>query len=119
MRMCSSACACQSAPGLRDRITHLLDHPTPVHLSRETEDPILHLIGQDLLLGLITMFEEFLDDIIAEDVGHQLNGVGLNLPKDLILLITVGGLQLLLDEPGTMLIAAKLDDMIVDVLGHC
>jgi hypothetical protein len=57
-----------------------------------------------------------LNDIVAEDIGHQLQGVGLNLAENLLLLITVGCLQFLLDKPGAVLITTEFYNMIVDVL---
>ena len=79
---------------------------------------ILHLIRQDLLLRLVTMFEEFLNHIIAKNIRHQLYRVRVYLPEDLILLITVSGLQFLLNKPGAMLVATKLNDMVVNILGQ-
>lgn len=75
-----------------------------------------HLIGQQLFLGLIAVFEELLDDIIPKYISHQLARVRVELAKDLILLIAVGGLQLLLDESRSMLVTAELDDVIVNIL---
>lgn len=58
----------------------------------------LHLIREDLLLRLVTMLEELLHNIVAEDVCHQLQRVWLDLTEDLFLLVTVGSFQLLLNE---------------------
>ena len=55
---------------------------------------VSHLICEDLLLGLITMFKEFLYNVITEHVRHELDGVRMNLAEHLIFLITVGGLEL-------------------------
>lgn len=63
------------------------------------------------------MLEEFLDDIITEDVGHELNCVGLDLSEDLIFLIAVRGFELLLDKAGAVLITAELYDVVIDILG--
>lgn len=76
----------------------------------------LHLIGEDLLLCLITMLEEFLDDIIAKYVCHQLDGIWLDLAEDLILLVGIGRLQFLLNEPRAILVATELNHMSVNVL---
>ena len=62
------------------------------------------------------MLEQLLNDVVAEDIGHQLKRIGLNLGKDLVFLIAVCGLQFLLDEPRAMLIAAELNNMPVNVL---
>ena len=52
--------------------THLLDHPAPVHLQRERQDMILHLVSENLLLCLVSVLEEFLNHVIAEYIGHEL-----------------------------------------------
>ncbi len=44
------------------------------------------------------MLEQLLDDVVTEDVSHQLQRVGLNLSEQLFLLVTVGSLELLLNE---------------------
>lgn len=77
---------------------------------------ILHLFSQNSLLYLVPVLEQLLDDIVAEDVRHQLEGVGLDLAEQLLLLIAVGRFQLLLDEPRAMLITTKLYNVVVDVL---
>lgn len=75
-----------------------------------------HLLSQRLLLGLIPVLEEFLDNVVAKYIHHELDGIGLDLLENLFFLIAVCGFQLLLDEARAVLIAAKLDNMIVDVL---
>jgi hypothetical protein len=98
--------------------SHLLNYPARVHLRGEFGDLAFHLCGQDFLLDLIAMFEELLYDVVAEHVLHQLQGVGLDLTENLILLIAVRCLQLFLDEPRAVLIPAELHDMVVNVLGY-
>ena len=58
----------------------------------------LHLLRQDGLLLLSSMLEELLNNVVPKDVCHELQGIGLDLSKNLFLLIAVGRLQLLLDE---------------------
>jgi hypothetical protein len=62
------------------------------------------------------MFEEFLDNVVAENVLRQLQAIALDFPEHLLFLVAVGRLQLLLKETGTILVAAKLNDMTIDVL---
>ena len=62
------------------------------------------------------MLKELLDDIIAENILHELDSVRLDLSKDLFLLIAIRRLELLLDEPGTVLVAAEFHNMMIDVL---
>lgn len=57
-----------------------------------------HLIRENLLLRLVTMLEQLLHNVIAEDICHQLQTVGLDLAEHLFLLVTVGSFQLLLDK---------------------
>lgn len=75
-----------------------------------------HLIREDLLLGLIAMLKQLLNDVVAKHIGHQLEAVGLYLAEHLLLFVAVGRFQFLLDETRSMLITAKLDHMVVNVL---
>ena len=77
---------------------------------------VLHLVGQYLLLRLISMFEEFLDHVVAEDVGHQLYSIGGELSEDLIFFVAIGSLQLLLDESRAMLVTTEFNDIAIDIL---
>jgi hypothetical protein len=95
---------------------YLLHYPAAVHLCRQRHDMTLHLIGKDLLLRLIAMLEEFLDHIIAEHIGHQLDRVWLYLGKNLVFLIRIGILQFLLNEARAVLITTEFNHVIVDVL---
>lgn len=76
----------------------------------------LHLIRQDLLLRLVSMFKQLLDDIVAKDIGHQLQAIGLNLAEHLLLLVAVGRFQFLLNEARAVLVATKFNNMVVYVL---
>lgn len=49
-----------------------------------------HLICKNLLLRLIAMLEELLNDVVSENVCHELYRVRLYFAKDLIFLIAVG-----------------------------
>ena len=44
------------------------------------------------------MLEELLDYIVAENIGHQLYGIGVDLAENLILLIAISGFELQLNE---------------------
>ena len=59
---------------------------------------IFHLFCQNSLLDLITVLEHLLNDIVAKDIGHELKGIRLHFAEQLLLLITVCGLKLLLNE---------------------
>lgn len=75
-----------------------------------------HLLCQSFLLSLISMLKELLDHIIAEEVHHQLEGIGHDLLENSFLFIAIGTLKLLLNEPRSMLISAEFNDMAVDIL---
>ena len=62
------------------------------------------------------MFEKLLHNVVPEDIRHKLKRIRLDLTENLIFLVTVCGLQFLLDEAGTMLIATKFDDMVIYIL---
>lgn len=53
------------------------------------------------------MLEKLLDDVVAEDILHQLNRIWFDLPEDDILLVTVRCLELGLDETRPMLVTAE------------
>ena len=95
---------------------YLLDHSASVRLQGQFKHISFHSLRQHGLLELVAMFKEFLNDIISEDIGHQLEGIWSNLRKDDILFVRSGRLKLLLDEPRAVLIAAKFNNMIIDVL---
>ena len=76
----------------------------------------LHLVRQNLLLRLVTVLEQLLNNVIAENISHQLQAVGLDLAENLLLLIAVGRLELLLDEARPVLVAAKFHNMTIYIL---
>ena len=53
---------------------------------------VSHLICEDLLLGLIAMFKEFLYHVVTEHISHELYGVRMDFSEHLIFLIAVRGL---------------------------
>ena len=78
---------------------YLLNHTTPVHLKGELENVPIHSVRQSCLLNLCPILEQFLDDIVSEDVLDELKGVmGNDFVENDLLLIAGGGLELLLDE---------------------
>jgi hypothetical protein len=77
-----------------DVLESFLNDTASVHLERQLENVPLHRICQNLFLGLIPVLEELLDDIIAKYVRHQLNSVWQDFVKELILFVTIGGLEL-------------------------
>lgn len=52
---------------------------------------VLHLLGQYPFLDLIAVFEKFLNNVVTENISHQLERVGLDLAEQLFLLVTVRG----------------------------
>ena len=76
---------------------------------------ISHLVHQlGFLLGGSEL-EELLDDVVTEDVRHQTVGGGEDLLEHQLLLSGRGPLQLLLDEPGAVLVLAELHDVVGQV----
>ena len=67
-------------------------------------------------MNLVPMFKHLLNDIIAENIGHQLQGIRLDLAEELFLLVAICSLKFLLDEARSMLITAELDNVVVDIL---
>lgn len=57
-----------------------------------------HLISKQFLLRLVPVLKEFLNHVITKDISHQLPGIELKLPKDLILFVAVCRLKFLLNE---------------------
>ena len=96
--------------------TDLLNNATAIHLRRKGQDVVSHLVGQNLLLRLVAVFEEFLYDVIPKHVGHQLYGISRKFSEDLIFLIAVGSLKLLLDKSRAMLITTELYNVAIYVL---
>jgi hypothetical protein len=97
-------------------VAYLLDNTTPIHLGGQSKHMPLHLIGKNLFLRLVAMFKKLLDNIVAKHICHQLQAVGLNFTEHLLLLVAIRCLQLLLNEPRTMLITTELNNVIVNVL---
>lgn len=64
------------------------------------------------------MFKKLLDDVISEQVHHQLESIGPDLLKHSFLFIAIGTLKLMLNEPRSMLVAAEFNDMTVNILNN-
>lgn len=62
------------------------------------------------------MFKELLNDIVSEDISHELNSVWLYLSEKTFFFVAVGRLQLLLNEARSMLVTTKFYYMVEDVL---
>lgn len=99
--------------------TYLLDNSAGIHLCGQINNLALHLCCKHLLLNLVAVLEKFLDDIVAKYILHELHGIRLYLPEDLILLIAIGSFEFLLDKTRPVLVSTELDDMIVDILDIC
>ena len=75
-----------------------------------------HLISKQLFLSLISVLEKLLNNVVTEDVRHQLASVRLKLPEDLVFFVTIGGLELLLDESRSVLVTTELYNVVINVL---
>ena len=96
-------------------VEKLLDNPAAVHLDGEG----VH-VGEDghqdaPLLLLAPVLHKLLDDIVSEHVRHQGELGSRNLLPQPALLVLGGGLQLLLDEPGPVLVLGELEDVAREV----
>ena len=58
----------------------------------------LHLGCEDLLLGLTSVLKELLSNVITKNISHELQRIRQDFLKDLLLVVTVGSLELLLNE---------------------
>lgn len=78
---------------------YLLNYAAPVHLKRKLKNVAVHGVRQNCLLNLCSIFEQFLDDIISENILNELEGImGDNLVEDDFLFVAGGRLELLLNE---------------------
>jgi len=97
---------------------HLLYDPATVWLRRQVNDLALHSIGQHPLLHLVAILEQLLHYVVAEHILHQLDCVGFDFGKNAVPLVTVGRLELRLDKPRRLLVAAEFDDVVPDILNN-
>ena len=74
-----------------------------------------HLVHQLGFLLWRAEFKEFLYDVVTEDIRHQAVSGREDLLEHQLLLSRRGSLQLLLDEPGAVLVLAELHDVIRQV----
>ena len=98
-----------------DGFKSLLDHPAAIHLECQGLYMRPQLTDQLGLLLSGAKLEEFLDHIVAKHVGHELVGSNENLLEDELLLPRGSPLQLLLDEPGPVLVLGELEDVAREV----
>ncbi len=95
---------------------YLLNNSTSIHLQGQRQHMPLYFIGQYPLLVVRSVFEKLLNDVVAKHVHHQLQRVWQDLLENQLLLRIGGGLELLLNETGAVLVPAKFDDVPHDVL---
>lgn len=74
-----------------------------------------HLLGEGRFLIWSAELEELLDDVVAEDIGHQWVRRGENFLKNELLFAGRGPLKFLLDEAGPVLVLAELDYVVRQV----
>lgn len=78
--------------------TYGLDNSTAIDLAGQLEDFASHDVEEGSLLALIATFKEFLNDIVAVHIFHELNGVRHDLTEDTVFLITSRSFELVLNE---------------------
>ena len=74
-----------------------------------------YLVDKLRFLVCGSKFKELLDDVVTKDVGHETVGGREDLLEDELLLAGRSSLQLLLNEPGAVLVLAELHDVIGQV----
>mmetsp|Transcript_17494 Transcript_17494/g.47927 ORF Transcript_17494/g.47927 Transcript_17494/m.47927 type:complete len:212 (+) Transcript_17494:516-1151(+) len=95
----------------RHGVQRFLDDAAAVHLQRQTQDLTHELFGQDAPLLRVAIFKKLLDDVVTKDVaGELLHLLEHGLEGDLLFLL-IGHLQLLLDQPGAILILRDFADV--------
>jgi hypothetical protein len=62
------------------------------------------------------MLEQFLNNIVPENISHQLKGIWLDFAEQLFFLVTVCRFKFLLNKSRSVLVATEFDDMLVDIL---
>lgn len=100
-------------------VPNLLNDSATVHLDGERGDMAQHAIEQERPLLRHAKFEEPLDYVICEKVSHQKQGMTRN---DFLeygtKFIWRSGLELRLDEPRSVLVTRKFDDVPENILSH-
>ena len=82
-------------------------------------DMAQHAVEQERPMLGQAKFEELLDHVICKEVPHQKQGVARhNFIEYGSKLIWRSSLELRLDEPGSMLVTGKLEDVLEDILNH-
>ena len=67
-----------------------------------------HLRGEELLLNQSSIFEEFLDDVIAEHIRHHFFRVNHDFFENLLFVVAVRTRNLLLKESRALLVTSKV-----------
>jgi len=94
----------------------LLYYTTAIRRLGQLQNLTLHLSSQDLLLSLVAMLKELLNDVVAKNVLHQLQGIGKKLAEDLFLFLAVGSLELALNESRSVSVSAEFNNVVVGFL---
>ena len=76
----------------------------------------MHLHRKRRLLSLTAVFEELLNNVVAKDIGHELERAGCDLVEHGLFVGTRRSLKFLLNKARSMLISTKFDNMTKDVL---
>lgn len=82
----------------------------------KSDDISFHLLHQDFLLAGICNLEQLLDSVIAKHIGHKLVGLRHHLVEQRVAVGGSAGFEALLDEAGSVLIAAELHHIAEDFL---
>jgi len=94
-----------------NRIQCLLHDPAPIHLERKLQDLSHQLLREDTPLLGVSILKELLYHVVSENIGRQLRHLLKHLLKGNLLLLVARNLELLLYQPGAILILGYLADM--------
>jgi hypothetical protein len=102
---------------LRQTLERLLHDAAAVHLQAQGQNVALERVADQRALARRAVLEQLLHDVVAEHVLRQLERVrGHELAEHGLALLGARPLQLLLDEPRAMLVAAELGHVPDDIL---
>lgn len=96
----------------RNRLQSLLYHPATIHLKSKGKHMSSNLLGQSCLLLWSAELEEFLYNIVSEDIRHEIVCSRQDFIENHLFFCCCGPFQFLLDESGAVLILGKFHNVV-------
>lgn len=93
----------------------LLNDSAAVHLQCERQNISANLLSQSGLLFRGAELEELLNDVVSENISHEVVRGGENFGENELLLSNCSAFQLLLDEARSVLVLGELHDVIGEI----